>query len=294
MLVNFHAILRKFVESCSRKKNNKRTWKDITYATNHWRGETLGYWAQFLPCRAATRPTQHRLLAFKFSRELALRHREINLFAVQFCESVIKQLYSFELSGRSFSSCFRNCILFSFLSSFFYFRILHVRYLDGRLSLKASTSPSFISFQIFTRSIFRRVFSKDYDRIDLNAFLVRLARLLNRLFFLPSRNPSLIDRSLTISNLHLPPFPINSPLQIAPSKCFKLRRCKNTTKPSLRFLLINLSKRKRKKENNGAENKNRTLYPENRERNIYIYRKIGRFQKINVERGGAEISEGKC
>lgn len=31
MLVNFHAILRKFVESCSRKKNNKRTWKDITY-----------------------------------------------------------------------------------------------------------------------------------------------------------------------------------------------------------------------------------------------------------------------
>lgn len=291
------------MESCSRKKNNKRTWKDITYATNHWRGETLGYWAQFLPCRAATRPTQHRLLAFKFSRELALRHREINLFAVQFCESVIKQLYSFELSGRSFSSCFRNCKISHFSSHFSFFFLYFLfqdftRSIFGREAFVKSLYPlplsPFISFQIFTRSIFRRVFSKDYDRIDLNAFLVRLARLLNRLFFLPSRNPSLIDRSLTISNLHLPPFPINSPLQIAPSQCFKLRRCKNTTKPSLRFLLINLSKRKRKKENNGAENKNRTLYPENRERNIYIYRKIGRFQKINVERGGAEISEGKC
>ena len=126
--------------------------------------------------------------------------------------------------------------LLTFLSSSFFFFFL------GFYTL----SP-FISFQIFTRSIFRRVFSKDYDRIDLNAFLVRLARLLNRLFFLPSRNPSLIDRSLTISNLHLPPFPINSPLQIAPSQCFKLRRCKNTTKPSLRFLLINLSKKKERK-----------------------------------------------
>lgn len=170
MLVNFHAILRKFVESCSRKKNNKRTWKDITYATNHWRGETLGYWAQFLPCRAATRPIQHRLLAFKFSRELALRHREINLFAVQFCESVIKQLYSFELSGRSFSSCFRNCILFSFLSSFFYFRILHVRYLDGRLSLKASTLSlvyfisNFHSLDI-SASFFKRLRSNRFKRL---------------------------------------------------------------------------------------------------------------------------------
>lgn len=186
-------------------------------------------------------------------------------------------------------------LLFSpfFLLPFFFLFQDFTRSIFGREAFVKSLYPlplsPFISFQIFTRSIFRRVFSKDYDRIDLNAFLVRLARLLNRLFFLPSRNPSLIDRSLTISNLHLPPFPINSPLQIAPSQCFKLRRCKNTTKPSLRFLLINLSKRKRKKENNGAENKNRTLYPENRERNIYIYRKIGRFQKINVERGGAEM-----
>lgn len=176
MLVNFHAILRKFVESCSRKKNNKRTWKDITYATNHWRGETLGYWAQFLPCRAATRPTQHRLLAFKFSRELALRHREINLFAVQFCESVIKQLYSFELSGRSFSNCFRNCIshfsshLSFFFLFFFYFRILHVRYLDGRLSLKASTLSlvyfisNFHSLDI-SASFFKRLRSNRFKRL---------------------------------------------------------------------------------------------------------------------------------
>lgn len=148
--------------------------------TNHWRGETLGYWAQFLPCRAATRPTQHRLLAFKFSRELALRHREINLFAVQFCESVIKQLYSFELSGRSFSSCFRNCILFLSSSFFFYFRILHVRYLDGRLSLKASTLSLFPLFYFISNFHSLDISASFFKRLRSNRFK-RLRR--------PSRSP---------------------------------------------------------------------------------------------------------